>query len=361
MLENSQIIKKAYLARARLGLNKLRIDSAYLEKLLKEQHYTILTYSQASELFEDHEDLKNSSKKYKSFSCRLGGKVHIFYTDGLVDQQKLKIFAHELGHIECDHLCLEFTQEMENEANEFAIYFLSPICYLALLHINCIDDLKQHTILPDDECEKILGKISDFTKNYDEYSPEEKMVCESIGLPKKEEKKEPEIIIPVPTTTIVNQNLNIKELLKSHASSIYKAVGSIVAVVVLAVIITQMVSLQKSVAELSQAKSESSSQSAPTQTVIYMPQSIPESSDASESSTSQSADSETSASSEFSQEPESRIVSSVESEGLLVYVTTSGKKYHKWGCQYIKNKTNLIDMYLSEAQDKGYTACSVCF
>lgn len=354
MLENSQIIKKAYLARARLGLNKLRIDSAYLEKLLKEQHYTILTYSQASELFEDHEDLKNSSKKYKSFSCRLGGKVHIFYTDGLVDQQKLKIFAHELGHIECDHLCLEFTQEMENEANEFAIYFLSPICYLALLHINCIDDLKQHTILPDDECEKILGKISDFTKSYNEYTPEEKMVCESIGLPKKEEKKEPEIVIPAAPTTIINQNLNIKEVLKSHATSIYKAIGSIVTVVVLTVIIVQMVSLQKSVAELS--KSESDSPSSPAQTVIYIPQSAPASSEISE----QSASLPTPESSESTQ-TESRIVSSVEDEGTLVYITTSGKKYHKWGCQYINGKTNLIDMYISEAQEKGYTACSVCF
>ena len=352
MLENSQIVKKAYLARARLGLNKLRIDSTYLEKLLKEQHYVILSYSQAKELFEEHEDLKRSSEKHKSFSCRLNGKIHIFYTDGLVDQQKLKIFAHELGHIECDHLCLDFTQEMESEANEFAIYFLSPICYLALLHITCIDDLKQYTILPDDECEKILGKISNFTKRYDEYTPEEKMVCEIIGLPKKEVKKEPEIIVPVPTTTIVNQNLNIQEFLKSHASSIYKAIGSIVAVVVLVVVITQMVSLQKSVAELSHPKSESSSPSVPTQTVIYVPQSIP--SENSGAPTSQSAP-------ESSPEPESRIVSSVEGEGTLVYVTTTGDKYHKWGCQYINGKTNLLDMYISEAQDKGYTPCKVCF
>ena len=356
MLENSQIVKKAYLARARLGLNKLRIDSTYLEKLLKEQHYVILSYSQAKELFEEHENLKRSSEKHKSFSCRLNGKIHIFYRDGLVDQEKLKVFSHELGHIECDHLCLDFTQEMESEANEFAIYFLSPICYLALLHITCIDDLKQYTILSDDECEKILGKISNFTKKYDEYTPEEKMVCESIGLPNKKEKEEPEIVIPMDPTPAKKQNQNIKELLKNPTAWIINAIGFISVVVILVAVVSQMVSFQKAIDELSQSKTETSTASSQTKTVLYVPQNVSSFSDISESSISKFV----SGSSDFTK-PKSRIVSSVEDEGTLVYVTTTGDKYHKWGCQYINGKTNLLDMYISEAQDKGYTPCKVCF
>ncbi|MDQ3020105.1 MAG: hypothetical protein M3R36_06005 [Bacteroidota bacterium] len=41
-----------------------------------------------------------------------------------------------------------------------------------------------------------------------------------------------------------------------------------------------------------------------------------------------------------------------------VYVTKSGKKYHTENCRYVSNSANPID--LSDAIDKGYTACSVC-
>lgn len=42
-----------------------------------------------------------------------------------------------------------------------------------------------------------------------------------------------------------------------------------------------------------------------------------------------------------------------------VYVTKTGKKYHKSGCSYLKDSK--IAKTLSEAKSQGYTACSKCY
>ena len=41
-----------------------------------------------------------------------------------------------------------------------------------------------------------------------------------------------------------------------------------------------------------------------------------------------------------------------------VYVTRTGKKYHADGCRYLSQSK--IKTTLSDAQDDGYAACSVC-
>jgi hypothetical protein len=41
-----------------------------------------------------------------------------------------------------------------------------------------------------------------------------------------------------------------------------------------------------------------------------------------------------------------------------VYITESGSKYHKSGCQYLGESSTAI--LKSEAIEQGYTACSVC-
>jgi len=44
--------------------------------------------------------------------------------------------------------------------------------------------------------------------------------------------------------------------------------------------------------------------------------------------------------------------------GQNVYTTKSGEKYHKEACHYLKNSK--MEMDLSKAIEKGYTACKVC-
>lgn len=43
---------------------------------------------------------------------------------------------------------------------------------------------------------------------------------------------------------------------------------------------------------------------------------------------------------------------------VTVYVTDTGEKYHRSGCQYLSHSKH--EIYLSQAQSAGYTACSRC-
>ena len=47
-----------------------------------------------------------------------------------------------------------------------------------------------------------------------------------------------------------------------------------------------------------------------------------------------------------------------EPEGSTVYVTKTGKKYHRAGCQYLKSSRE--PLALSDAKRAGYTPCSRC-
>lgn len=42
-----------------------------------------------------------------------------------------------------------------------------------------------------------------------------------------------------------------------------------------------------------------------------------------------------------------------------VYITKTGNKYHKFGCQYLDE--SMYETTLSDAKEKGYTACSRCW
>jgi hypothetical protein len=47
-----------------------------------------------------------------------------------------------------------------------------------------------------------------------------------------------------------------------------------------------------------------------------------------------------------------------DTKAQTVYVTRTGKKYHRDGCQYLKSSR--IPMSLKDAKSKGYSPCSVC-
>jgi hypothetical protein len=45
-------------------------------------------------------------------------------------------------------------------------------------------------------------------------------------------------------------------------------------------------------------------------------------------------------------------------QSTTVYITKTGKKYHKEGCRYLSQSK--IKTTLKEAKANGYTACKVC-
>lgn len=47
--------------------------------------------------------------------------------------------------------------------------------------------------------------------------------------------------------------------------------------------------------------------------------------------------------------------------GDIVYVAKYGKKYHLAGCRYIKDKNDLLEISVEEAEHAGYEPCENCF
>ena len=43
---------------------------------------------------------------------------------------------------------------------------------------------------------------------------------------------------------------------------------------------------------------------------------------------------------------------------LTVFVTRTGKKYHRDGCRYLA--ASMISISLKDAKARGYTACKIC-
>lgn len=50
---------------------------------------------------------------------------------------------------------------------------------------------------------------------------------------------------------------------------------------------------------------------------------------------------------------------SSQTNSQTVYVTNTGSKYHRYGCQYLRQ--SCISISLSDAKAQGYTACSRCW
>lgn len=48
-----------------------------------------------------------------------------------------------------------------------------------------------------------------------------------------------------------------------------------------------------------------------------------------------------------------------EEQSTTVYITNTGEKYHRDGCQYLRQSKIAISLY--DAKKQGYTACSQCW
>ena len=51
-------------------------------------------------------------------------------------------------------------------------------------------------------------------------------------------------------------------------------------------------------------------------------------------------------------------ISATQTKNITVYITRTGKKYHKAGCRYLKQSK--IPVKLKDAKANGYEPCKVC-
>lgn len=60
----------------------------------------------------------------------------------------------------------------------------------------------------------------------------------------------------------------------------------------------------------------------------------------------------------FAPVAESQLLETVTVKEQVVYITKTGKKYHKASCHHLRKSK--IEMKKSKAKELGYTACAVC-
>lgn len=366
---------------------------------MREMGYKVSMYSEVKDLI-TAKGWENCAANNPAFSCKVDGVFTVFVADDAADITKA--IVHELGHAELGH-ALDFEKpkeirlEEDDEANEFVPYFLAPPCYLNGLNIKTLEELEEMLPYGHRLCKEIWANLTAWQQRHNPITYEEECICKMMGVapqgdtledPPPETKSEPEAIPevkeeskpnpestpePVPksnqyyheptlsTPPKVEKQVEIRYIpqpistpvpqIDKKQQKILAGMGALLIVLLCALCVfigrsSATSNTPQSMGQgyyIIQQPQDTNQQPSMQQPVPQIPGSSSPSSDFTSS------------------QPENRIVSSVEDEGTLVYITTSGKKYHKWGCQYIVGKTNLIDMYISEAQDKGYTPCSKCF
>jgi hypothetical protein len=60
----------------------------------------------------------------------------------------------------------------------------------------------------------------------------------------------------------------------------------------------------------------------------------------------------------FASRAEPEATEQVQTKEITVYITRTGKKYHRAGCSYLRSSS--IPISLKNAKSNGYTACSRC-
>ena len=139
-----------------LNIANFPIDFERIKEIVRDRGWILKPYSAASEVFETF-GLADYASSHDSFSLFLDdGTIAIFYKDTLSSGYRLHVLAHEFGHIMLEHTSLGVIGKdadsaveniQEQEAEEFAAYFLAPPCLMKKCHIKDIGKLEELTLI----------------------------------------------------------------------------------------------------------------------------------------------------------------------------------------------------------------------
>lgn len=129
MVRNIKAEAKAFLTH--FHLSKVTLKS--LKEVLRKQGYTVVEFNNIANnehvsLLLEALGLQSLAKRSRGFTYADSQRRLVFLHEGLSDDEKLMVLAHEEGHIYCNHLSsvpvLGCDVAQEHEANEFAHYLL---------------------------------------------------------------------------------------------------------------------------------------------------------------------------------------------------------------------------------------------
>lgn len=310
-----EINQIAYRHRLNCGIPGILLSSDQLILILRQSGCIVKSYYEGRDELSKYNDLSAKSKNATAMSCLLDDIPHVYY-NALAPESRLRFaLSHELGHVIHGHIWREKQEAShETDANQFALAFLAPICYLSTLHISSVQDIQKVTGLETEKCEILFGRLLAYEKIPKEFSTTEKSLVDLLSPPKNHQK-------------------SFREYISSNITSIV--------VLVMCCIVFTIIGANKLFTNTSM---HSSSSNVPNSTIQVEPDTLLPSVPDSKSAYSESASESSTAS----------------TDDLKVYVTPSGEKYHLADCQYLKGKENLKELTINEAIQENLSPCHVC-
>lgn len=169
--------------------NKIKNFSINLEQLIeivRKNGWEIFSFKQNLALIKElglQEKTKNTlgfTYTFKTISDnkKILTKSIIFYKDELTLKEKYFVILHEIGHIILNHIYnssvlekstnsiyLDENLDLEAESDLFACEVLAPSCILKKLNLTNFNDIKAHTLIPDEYINKYLLEIHKINTN----------------------------------------------------------------------------------------------------------------------------------------------------------------------------------------------------
>lgn len=305
---NNSATRAAYRFWVENNINSLPIDYESMLFLLRSNNIIIKTYGQAR-VEKNFTHLEQYAKEAKGFTYIREKGIIIYIQDELSLPEKVKVLAHELGHVELKHSfygILELANErdenspQEQEADEFAIVLLAPPCLLKHLGIHLKTDIKALTLLDEKDATHVMHRMQVYTSMFTEY-----------------EKR----IISLYEDGKINCDI-AKTVFWSTKKCRYSFIIIIVMIFIFCFIYINI-----------RHSSALTSNDLQTANIVVNSSIIQLEVDKNDSE-----------------------ISSIEN----VYTLPAGGKFHTKDCRYIKNKKNVTSLPISDARHKGLTPCTVC-
>ena len=176
------------------AVNKLPISLTHIENIIKKNGWSIIGYNLNSEnhikLLKQY-DVLSIAKRTKAFTYKHETEKIVFVRSGLSSNDKRMLLAHELGHIVLGHMSDSsvlgykpgglINEGHEDEANEFALEFLAPVCILCKNHISTPQLISETTLLDD----KRSNLVADEVRKHKKYTEYELKLCNQFSTKKE--------------------------------------------------------------------------------------------------------------------------------------------------------------------------------
>lgn len=330
------------------NIDTLPIRFCDLVHLCHKLGYSVFSYSKGELLYSDHPGILAHFQQAKGFAlCSSECNKHvIFYDDRLSTGERLFVLAHEIGHIVLKHnrvfmdCSAPADLEQEAEADAFAYQLLAPLCILRRCDIKTVRKIASETLLDEERAAHVSKLLSDETPQF----REDELFSQFSRYIHKHTKTE---------------NTRATDLSRDSLFSILALCFLLVGALLTRLgwkqpnYVKAPVSSSVTSIDLEKIQPEPAAESMEDEPIPDTTTTIEKSSEYTVSAVAPAS------SLAPSQEPtpESHAIPANET----VYVTKDGDKFHKAGCQYIRNKEWLMELTPQQAINAGYDPCKVCY